>query len=106
MPTIKVTDESFEKDVLQNKMNVICDFWAPWCSPCLQIAPVLEEISDEMKDQIVICKHNIDDSPNMPSKYGVRGIPTMLLFSNGQLKSTKVGATSKSNIISWIKENS
>ena len=105
MPTIKVTDESFEKDVLQNKMNVICDFWAPWCSPCLQIAPVLEEISDEMKDQIVICKHNIDDFPNMPSKYGVRGIPTMLLFSNGQLKSTKVGATSKSNIISWIKEN-
>jgi len=105
MPTIKVTDESFEKDVLQNKMNVICDFWAPWCSPCLQIAPVLEEISDEMKDQIVICKHNIDDFPNMPSKYGVRGIPTMLLFSNGQLKSTKVGSTSKSNIISWIEEN-
>ena len=74
--------------------------------PCLQLAPILEEISDEMKDQIVIAKHNIDDFPNQPSKYGVRGIPTMLLFSNGELKSTKVGATSKSNIISWIKENS
>lgn len=106
MPTIKVTDESFEKEVLQNKLNVCVDFWASWCSPCLQIAPILEEISDEMQDQIVIAKHNIDDFPNQPSKYGVRGIPTMLLFSNGELKSTKVGATSKSNIISWIKENS
>ena len=105
MATIKVSDESFEKDVIGNPKPTICDFWAQWCSPCLQIAPLLEEISEEMKDQIVIAKHNIDDYPNMPSRYGVRGIPTMLLFKDGELKATKVGATTKSNIISWIKEN-
>ena len=73
--------------------------------PCKQIAPVLEEISDEMKDQVVIAKHNIDEEPNSPTKYGIRGIPTMLLFKDGQLKATKVGATTKSNIVFWIKEN-
>ena len=73
--------------------------------PCKQIAPILSEISDEMKEQVVIAKHNIDEHPNQPTKYGVRGIPTMLLFKGGELKSTKVGATTKSNIVSWIKEN-
>ena len=105
MSTIKITDESFEKDVLKNDKLVAVDFFADWCGPCKQIAPILEEISDEMKDQVVIAKHNIDENPNQPSKYGVRGIPTMLLFKSGELKATKVGATTKSNIISWIKEN-
>ena len=72
--------------------------------PCRQIEPILSEISDEMSD-VVIAKHNIDENPNQPSKYGVRGIPTMLLFKNAELKATKVGATTKSNIVSWIKEN-
>tara|TARA_Y100000590_G_scaffold447324_1_gene582338 strand:+ start:60 stop:302 length:243 start_codon:yes stop_codon:yes gene_type:complete len=72
--------------------------------PCKQIAPILSEISDEMSD-VVIAKHNIDEHPNQPTKYGVRGIPTMLLFKDGELKATKVGATTKSNIVSWIKEN-
>ena len=72
--------------------------------PCKQIGPILEEISNEMSE-VVIAKHNIDNEPNTPTKYGVRGIPTMLLFSDGELKSTKVGATTKSNILSWIKEN-
>jgi len=105
MPTKKITDESFEIDVVKASIPTIVDFWAEWCGPCKQIGPVLEEISDEMKDQVVIAKHNIDEEPNTPTKYGVRGIPTMLLFKDGQLKATKVGATTKSNIISWIKEN-
>ena len=104
MATIKVSDESFEKDVIQNPKPTICDFWASWCSPCLQIAPALEEISEEMTN-VKIAKHNIDEQPNMPAKFGVRGIPTMLMFKDGELKATKVGATPKSNIISWIKEN-
>ena len=73
--------------------------------PCKIIGPVLEEISGEMSDQVIIAKHNIDNEPNIPTKYGIRGIPTMLLFKGGELKATKVGATTKSNIVSWIKEN-
>ena len=105
MSTKKITDESFEKDVVNSSIPTVVDFWAEWCGPCKQIGPILEEISDELKDQVVIAKHNIDEQPNTPTKYGVRGIPTMLLFKDGQLKATKVGATTKSNIVSWIKEN-
>ncbi len=105
MPTKKITDENFEADVVKASIPTVVDFWAEWCGPCKQIGPILEEISEEMKDQVVIAKHNIDEEPNTPTKYGVRGIPTMLLFKDGQLKATKVGATTKSNIVSWIKEN-
>ena len=105
MSTKKTNDESFEEDVIKSKIPTVVDFWAEWCGPCKQIGPALEEISDEMKDQVVIAKHNIDKEPNTPTKYGIRGIPTMLLFKGGELKATKVGATTKSNIISWIKEN-
>jgi|TARA_B100000795_G_scaffold159044_1_gene119524 thioredoxin 1 len=105
MPTKKITDESFEIDVVKASIPTVVDFWAEWCGPCKQIGPVLEEISDEMKNKVVIAKHNIDEEPNTPTKYGVRGIPTMLLFKDGQLKATKVGATTKSNIVSWIEEN-
>ena len=105
MATKKITDESFETDVVKASIPTVVDFWAEWCGPCKQIGPILEEISDEMKDKVIIAKHNIDEEPNIPTKYGVRGIPTMLLFKDGQLKATKVGATTKSNIVSWIKEN-
>jgi len=104
MATKDITDENFESEVLKADKPVVVDFWAEWCGPCKQIAPILSEISDEMTN-VVIAKHNIDSHPNQPSKYGVRGIPTMLLFKNGQLQATKVGATTKSNIVSWIKEN-
>jgi|TARA_B110000967_G_C18631513_1_gene433877 thioredoxin 1 len=105
MATKAITDESFETEVIKSTTPTVVDFWAEWCGPCKQIGPALEEISEEMKDQVVIAKHNIDEEPNIPTKYGVRGIPTMLLFKDGELKSTKVGATTKSNITSWIKEN-
>ena len=104
MAIIKITDESFEKDVLKNGKVCVVDFWAEWCGPCRQLAPIFEEIDAEMSD-VVFAKHNINEQPNMPVKYGVRGIPTMLIFKNGELKGTKVGATTKSNIVSWIKEN-
>ena len=103
MATIKSTDENFDKLIKENKICLI-DFWASWCGPCVQVAPILEEISNEMKD-IAVIKHNIDDEPNSPTRFGVRGIPTMLLFKDGELASTKVGATPKSDIVSWIKSN-
>jgi len=105
MATKNVTDGNFDTEVIKSTKPILVDFWAEWCGPCKQIGPVLEEISNEMTNQITIAKHNIDNEPNTPTKYGVRGIPTMLLFKNGELKSTKVGATTKSNIVSWIKEN-
>ena len=100
---VVLTKENFKKTIETNAFLVI-DFWAPWCGPCTQIAPTLEEISEEMKE-VTIAKHNIDDEPNLPTKYGVRGIPTMLLFKDGELKATKVGATSKTDLVSWLKEN-
>ena len=102
---VQLSDDSFEDDVLAASGLVLVDFWAEWCGPCKQVGPILEEISNEMSSEVVIAKHNIDEHPNQPTKYGVRGIPTMLLFKDGELKATKVGVTTKSNIVSWIKEN-
>ena len=105
MATVSVTDDNFDTEVLKSSKPIVVDFWAEWCGPCTQIAPTLEQISEEMKDQVIIAKHNIDNEPNAPTKYGVRGIPTMLLFKDGELKSTKVGSTPKSDIVNRIKEN-
>ena len=105
MATVNVTDDNFDTEVLKSSKPIVVDFWAEWCGPCKQIGPALEEISNEMSDQVIIAKHNIDNEPNTPTKFGVRGIPTMLLFNEGELKATQVGATTKSNIVSWIKEN-
>jgi len=105
MTTVNITDENFDTEVLKSDKPIVVDFWADWCGPCKQIGPTLEEISNEMANEIIIAKHNIDNEPNTPTRYGVRGIPTMLLFKGGELKATTVGATTKSNIVSWIKEN-
>ena len=105
MTTLNITAENFDTEVLKSDKPIVVDFWSEWCGPWKQIGPMLEEISNEMTNEIIIAKHNIDNEPNTPTKYGVRGIPTMLLFKGGELKATKVGATTKSNIVSWIKEN-
>jgi len=99
------TDENFDNEVLKSDKPILVDFWAEWCAPCKQVAPILNEIAKEMDSQVTIAKHDIDSQPNTPTKFGVRGIPTMLIFKDGELKATKVGATTKSNIVSWIKEN-
>ena len=104
MATQSVTDDSFESDVLQASGPVVVDFWAEWCGPCKQIGPALEEIAGEMEGKVTIAKVNIDDSPNAPSKYGVRGIPTLLLFKDGEVVSKKVGAAPKGQLQAWIED--
>ena len=101
----QVTDSSFQDDVLGASGPVVVDFWAEWCGPCKQIAPALEEISDEMGDRVTIAKINIDDNPETPSTYGVRGIPTLIMFKNGEVTDTKVGALPKSQLMQWIEQN-
>ena len=99
---INVTDDSFETDVKSSTLPVIVDFWAEWCGPCKQIAPTLEEIAKEMDGKITIAKLNIDENPNTPSEYGVRGIPTLMLFKNGEVAATKIGALPKSKLLEWV----
>ena len=102
MASKPVSDDSFETDVLGAKGAVLVDFWAEWCGPCKQIGPSLEEISDEMADAITVAKVNIDENPMTPSKYGVRGIPTLMLFKDGEVAATKVGALPKGKLVEWI----
>lgn len=101
----QVTDSSFQTDVLGVEGPVVVDFWAEWCGPCKQIAPALEEISAEMGDRVTIAKINIDDNPETPSNYGVRGIPTLIMFKNGEVADTKVGALPKNQLQQWIEQN-
>lgn len=98
-------DSTFEKDIISSDKLVIVDFWAEWCGPCKQIGPILEEISDEKKNTINILKLNIDENPETPQKYGVRGIPTLMLFKEGKLVDTKIGNHPKIALLSWIDNN-
>ena len=99
---IHVGDADFDTAVLQSGEPVLVDFWAEWCGPCKMIGPSLEEIANELGEKVVIAKLNIDDHPNAPAKYGVRGIPTMILFKNGEVADTKVGAAPKSALKGWL----
>jgi len=104
MSTVKVTDESFERDVLQAVKPVLVDFWAEWCGPCKQIAPALDQIAEELADQVTIAKLNVDENPGVAGTYGIRSIPTLMLFKDGKMASTKVGAAPKGELKRWITE--
>ena len=105
MSTIQISDDTFEENVIKKGQPIIVDFWAEWCGPCMQIGPILEEISDEYNGKITIGKLDVDENPETPGKFQIRGIPTMLLFNNGELIDTKVGMSSKADLTEWIDKN-
>ncbi|MFA5529485.1 MAG: thioredoxin TrxA [Thiohalomonadaceae bacterium] len=102
---VYVTDDSFEDEILKADGPVLVDYWADWCGPCKMIAPILDEIADEYTGRLKVAKLNIDENPNTPPKYGIRGIPTLMLFKAGNVEATKVGAVSKSQLTAFIDSN-
>ena len=102
---VEVTDDTFEQEVLRSKKPVLVDYWAEWCGPCKMIAPVLEEIAQEYAGRLKVAKLNIDENPSTPPKFGIRGIPTLMLFKNGAVEATKVGAVSKSQLAAFLDAN-
>ncbi|GAB6051780.1 thioredoxin TrxA [Magnetospira thiophila] len=103
--TKNVTDSSFDADVLKSGTPVLVDFWAEWCGPCKQIAPALEELDSQMGEKVIVAKINIDENPSVPAKYGVRGIPTLMLFKGGEVAATKIGALPKGKLFEWVESN-
>ena len=105
MATVAVTDDSFDAEVRQSDIPVVVDFWAEWCGPCKQIGPALEELAAEMKGRVKIAKVNVDENPNAPAQMGVRGIPALFLFKNGEVVSNKIGAAPKAALKNWIEDS-
>jgi len=101
----ELTDNSFAKDILESKGVSLVDFWAPWCGPCRQLSPIVEELSKEMEGKMAVYKCNIDENPEIPSQFAVRGIPTLMIFKDGKLVDTKVGALSKAALSEWANNN-
>ena len=102
MSVLSINEKSFESEVINSDIPVLIDFWAEWCGPCKELTPLLDEISDEMKDKIKIVKINIDENPNIPSQYGIQSIPTLIIFNKGEPIATKIGSSIKTELISWI----
>lgn len=102
---VQLSDSTFDQEVLQSDVPVLVDYWAEWCGPCKMIAPLLEEIATEFDGKLTVAKLNIDDNPATPPKYGIRGIPTLMLFKNGEVEATKVGALNKSQLTAFLNQN-
>jgi thioredoxin 1 len=105
MAGIATTDATFETDVLKSSKPVLLDFWAEWCGPCRMLLPVVEELAGEMADTLSVVKINVDENPQTPAKFGVRGIPTLMIFKDGQLKQTRVGGLPKADLKKWVEDS-